>query len=175
MSKDSLLPKGWKICKVDELKSPEPRSCAAGPFGSSISSKYFVEEGVPVIRGGNLSSDREKFVPEGFVFITEDKAATFKGAQVVAGDLVFTCWGTLGQVGLIPKDGPYDMYVISNKQLKLRPNGQICSPEFLYYYFSTDQVKRHINDIAIGAAVQSTDIAVAPKPGNDRSSKRNQN
>lgn len=154
------LPPGWNIVTVDELKSTEPRSCAAGPFGSSIGSKFFVESGVPVIRGGNLSAERIRFIPSDFAFITEEKADTFKGAQVKSGDLVFTCWGTLGQVGLIPRDGLYEIYVISNKQLKLRTDAAKCSSEFLYYYFTTHEVAQHIRDIAIGSAVPGINLGL---------------
>ena len=31
------------------------RDYYSGPFGSNIGRKYFVEEGIPVIRGNNLS------------------------------------------------------------------------------------------------------------------------
>ncbi|WP_155237941.1 hypothetical protein [Teredinibacter turnerae] len=104
------MPDGWVILPVDKIKSPEKYSCTAGPFGSNISAKYFVEEGVPVIRGGNLTIGKEQFVAEDFVFISQDKAKSFPGQHVKADDLVFTCWGTLGQVGLIPRDGPFDEY-----------------------------------------------------------------
>src|SRR4051812_46952229 len=45
------LPEDWRTVRVDDIKAPEASSCVAGPFGSNIASKYFVPEGVPVIRG----------------------------------------------------------------------------------------------------------------------------
>ena len=154
------LPKGWQILSVDRIKAKERYSCVAGPFGSSISAKYFTETGVPVIRGCNLTDDMTQFILEGFVFVSEDKAKTFPGQHVKAGDLVFTCWGTLGQVGLIPEDGPYKEYIISNKQLKLRPDQGQSDNRYLYYYFSTPQMVRHINDIAIGTAVPGINLGL---------------
>src|SRR5208337_4993545 len=96
------LPDGWRLLTVDEIKATEKSSCVAGPFGSSISSKYFVEKGVPVIRGNNLRDDLTRFVADGFAFVSEEQARQYKAQHVRAGDLVFTCWGTIGQVGLIP-------------------------------------------------------------------------
>ena len=157
---DRPIPQGWQMLTVDEIKANEPRSCVAGPFGSSISSKYFVPEGVPVIRGNNLTDNLKPFVPHGFVFVSEEKAESFKAQQVKGGDLVFTCWGTLGQVALIPKDGPYSTYIISNKQLKLRPNLEICEARFLYYYFASPQMVQHIRSIAIGAAVPGINLGI---------------
>lgn len=129
---DQPLPDGWRLVTVDEIKAPEKHSCVAGPFGSSISSKFFVEDGVPVIRGGNLRDDLTPFVAEGFAFVSEEQAQRYKGQHVKGGDLVFTCWGTLGQVGLIPANGPFPEYIISNKQLKLRPNAEVADPRFLF-------------------------------------------
>ena len=160
MKTDAGIPNGWDFRAVEALKSPDARSLAAGPFGSSISSKFFVEEGVPVIRGGNLSLGKERFIADGFAFITPSKADEFKGAQVKAGDLVFTCWGTLGQVGIIPADGPYPVYVISNKQLKFRPDPKKASSRFLYYYFASPSLRQRFNDVAIGAAVPGINLGI---------------
>src|SRR3954465_13368651 len=116
---DSLfpVPKNWTRYRVDDIKSTERSSCAAGPFGSKISAKYFADEGVPVIRGSNLRDDLTRFVPEDFVFVSEQRAQEYIPQHVKPSDLVFTCWGTIGQVGFIPQDGPYPEYIISNKQL----------------------------------------------------------
>ena len=160
MSVESGIPVGWDYKAVEDLKSPDARSLAAGPFGSSISSKFFVEEGVPVIRGGNLSLGKERFIANGFAFITPAKADEFKGAQVKAGDLVFTCWGTLGQVGIIPEDGPFPVYVISNKQLKFRPDPSKASAHFLYYYFASPSLRQRFNDVAVGAAVPGINLGI---------------
>lgn len=154
------VPEGWHTLTVDEIKAPEKSSCVAGPFGSSISSKYFEPEGVPVIRGSNLRDDLTPFVPEGFVFVSFERAQHYRAQHVRGGDLVFTCWGTLGQVGLIPKDGPYPEYIISNKQLKLRPNPEIADSRFLFYYFASPQMVRHIRTIGIGAAVPGINLGL---------------
>ena len=114
------VPPGWQVHTVDEIKAKELYACVAGPFGSNISSKFFVDEGVPVIRGSNLRDDLTRFVPEGFAFVSEDRAREYAPQHVRAEDLIFTCWGTVGQVGIIPRDGPFPEYIISNKQLKLR-------------------------------------------------------
>src|SRR5712691_7586237 len=141
---ESPLPDEWRLVTVDEIKSPEKSSCVAGPFGSNISSKYFVESGVPVIRGGNLRNDLTRFVPEGFAFVSEEQATKYKAQHVRSGDLVFTCWGTVGQVGLIPDNGPFPEYIISNKQLKLRPNLEIADPVYLFFYFAGPKMVQNV-------------------------------
>lgn len=154
------LPQDWDLSVVDSIKAPDKSSCVAGPFGSNIASKYFVEDGVPVIRGSNLREDLTRFVPEGFVFVSEERAKKYLPQHVRAGDLVFTCWGTIGQVALIPSDGPYSEYVISNKQLKLRPNPEIAEPVYLFYYFASPAMVEHIRGRAIGTAVPGINLGI---------------
>ena len=154
------LPRGWAIATVDAIKASEKNTCVAGPFGSDISSKYFATEGVPVIRGGNLSDDLTRFVPKNFVFVSPERAASYRAQHVRAGDLVFTCWGTIGQVGLIPENGPFLEYIISNKQLKLRPNTTLTDPVYLFYYFASPQMVAHVRNRAIGAAVPGINLGI---------------
>ena len=153
-------PSGWTRYLVREIASDEPYSCVAGPFGSSISSRYFTEEGIPVIRGSNLKDDLTRFVSQGFVFLSEAKAQEFVPQQVKPNDLIFTCWGTIGQVGIIPERGPYEKYIISNKQLKLRVNNNFAEPLFCFYYFSSPAYVEYIKSRGIGGAVPGINLGI---------------
>ncbi|MFC5757426.1 restriction endonuclease subunit S [Rhizobium sp. GCM10022189] len=153
-------PPDWRVSTVDEVKSSERHACVAGPFGSSISSKFFTTSGVPVIRGSNLTIGLERFVARDFVFVSEETAGKFSAQTVCAGDLVFTCWGTIGQVGLIPKDGPFDRYIISNKQLKLRVDREVLDPLFAFYFFAAPDSVRYVQDRAIGSAVPGINLGI---------------
>ncbi|AFY44940.1 restriction endonuclease subunit S [Nostoc sp. PCC 7107] len=155
-----LVPEGWTLYSIDEIKADEKYSCVAGPFGSSISSKYFTETGVPIIRGNNLKNNLTKFVAQDFAFVSEERAKKYLPQHVKAGDLVFTCWGTIGQVGLIPQDGPYPEYIISNKQLKLRVNPDLANNLFVFYYLSSKEGVEHIRSRAIGSAVPGINLGI---------------
>jgi type I restriction enzyme, S subunit len=154
------IPKGWRLFVANDIKSPEPHACVAGPFGSKISSKYFVDEGVPVIRGSNLRDDLTRFIPEGFVFVSEARAQEYRPQHTCGGDLVFTCWGTIGQVGLVPEDGPYSEYIISNKQLKLRVDRNVADPLFCFYYFASPRYTEYIRNRSIGGAVPGINLGI---------------
>ena len=104
-----------------------------GPFGSDIKSSYFVNDGVPVIRGGNLLNNQ--FHDENFVFLTEEKADSLKRSNAYPGDIVFTHRGTLGQVAFIPENAKYPRYVVSQSQMKLTCNVDLVDPKYVYYYF----------------------------------------
>ncbi|WP_296277248.1 restriction endonuclease subunit S [Pseudomonas sp. UBA7530] len=144
----------WQVFLVEDIAAPGKNSLATGPFGSSISSKFFVEQGVPVIRGGNLSTEVGKRLnDEGLVFVSKDKAEEFSRSVVGAGDLIFTCWGTINQVGLIDSRASHPNYVISNKQMKLSVDRSKADPLFIYYLFSGPEKQQEILNNGIGAAV----------------------
>ncbi len=154
----------WRECFVEEIASPEKNSLSTGPFGSSISSQYFTLEGMPVIRGGNLSIEiTKRFNDEGLVFVSYEKAKEFSRSIVGDGDLVFTCWGTINQVGLIDGKSKYKNYVISNKQMKLTPDPEQVDSQFLYYLFSGPEKQQEILNSSIGAAVPGFNLGQLKK------------
>jgi type I restriction enzyme, S subunit len=146
------LPHNWKVVYPDDVTS-EARAIVSGPFGSNIGKRFFVESGIPVIRGNNLSLGIKKFINEGFVFLTEEKAEEFKNCQAVTGDIIFTAAGTLGQVGIIPSNSEYPVYIISNKQLRLRPDIKKADSNYLYYWFSSEKIRNHIIGLNTGSSV----------------------
>jgi type I restriction enzyme S subunit len=134
----------WPFAKFEEVALPGKGAIVSGPFGSNIGSRFFVEEGVPVIRGSNLTFGERQFIDDGFVFLTEEKAREFKNCEAVAGDLVFTAAGTIGQVGIIPSETRFDRYIISNKQLRVRCDRTKVDPQFLFLWFTTDYMRQHL-------------------------------
>jgi HsdM N-terminal domain/Type I restriction modification DNA specificity domain len=102
-----------------------------GPFGSDIKTDNFIEVGVPVIRGGNLT---DGFVDEEFVFVSEAEGQRTPPANAFPGDIVITHRGTLGQVGLIPKKSRYPRYVVSQSQMVLSVLSYVATPHFLFEY-----------------------------------------
>ena len=85
----------WVHTTLKDICCPEKGSIISGPFGSNISSKFFVDKGVPVIRGNNLSLSLDKFYDDGFVFVTKEKADELN-CYALEGDLLFTGAGTIG-------------------------------------------------------------------------------
>ena len=92
----------WPMFTIDQIKDKSPRSCVGGPFGSDLTTRDYTEDGVPVIRGNNLSTDGY-FHDSEFVFVSVEKASSLSANAAFPGDLVFTQRGTLGQAALIPE------------------------------------------------------------------------
>lgn len=120
------IPEGWPVAAMGALCE----RISMGPFGSDIKSTNFVDEGVPIIRGSNLTNG---FVGGKFVFLTEKKADELRNANAREGDIVITHRGTLGQVGLLPRSR-YPRYVVSQSQMVLVVNRELTTSRYLYEY-----------------------------------------
>ena len=121
--------------KFDEMKISELISeISMGPFGSNIKVECFVDSGIPVLNGKNLTDFVLK--EDLFRYVTEEKADSLGKANAYRGDVIVTHRGTLGQIVFIPQESKYERYVISQSQFRLRCNEKIL-PEYLVYYFHT--------------------------------------
>ena len=153
----------WPAVALQELALKQKGAIVSGPFGSNIGSRFFVEEGVPVIRGNNLTKGQGKFIDDGFVFLTESKAAEFPNCVAIADDIVFTAAGSIGQVGLIPSDSRFKKYIISNKQLRIRLDKEYADPLFVYYWLSSKGMIRYLENMNNGGAVPLLNLGIIRK------------
>ncbi len=128
-----MTPKSQRLA---ELAADVPYAIVGGPFGSKLTSADYVEEGVPVIRGTNLNG--RYLAHDDFVYVSEQKVRDdLFGNLAHRGDIVFTQRGTLGQVALIPADAPFDMYVVSQSQMKMTVDPVKADTRFIYYWFTS--------------------------------------
>jgi len=122
----------WRSLTVDEIKAPGDRAIAIGPFGSRMKADAYVAQGVPVIRGTNISDTRA--LTGDFVFVSDETADDLRACNVFAGDLVFPHRGAIGQVGVVPNEGA-TRYMLSTSLMKLTCNRELVEPLFVFYYF----------------------------------------
>ncbi|MFW6639108.1 restriction endonuclease subunit S [Nocardiopsis algeriensis] len=132
----------WDFVEYESLAAKEKSSFSMGPFGSKITKNHYVNHGIPLIRGNNLS--RGIFVDDGFVFITSEKADEIMSANVKPGDIIFTHRGTIGQVTMVPRSPKHDRYAIGSSQVKTRLDENLALPEFYYYWFRSPEGQRSI-------------------------------
>jgi type I restriction enzyme S subunit len=133
-----------------------------GPFGSKLTTKDYIDSGVPVIRGVNLP-ENTRFSTEEFVWVSEEKANELLANNAHPGDLVFTQRGTIGQVGLIPRDTSYQRFVISQSQMKLTPDAEIADELFLYYVFTSNVMVKAIQNLAFSSGVPHINLDILRK------------
>jgi type I restriction enzyme, S subunit len=151
-----------KIAKIiDEI--------SMGPFGSDIKVENFVDDGVPVLNGSNLTGF--KLVEDGFRYVTPEKAKTFKKAIARRGDIVITHRGTLGQISYIPDNSKFEEYVISQSQFRVALNRKMVDPAFFVYFFHTSEGQKrllankcHVGVPALAQATTNFKLIEIPLP-----------
>jgi type I restriction enzyme S subunit len=136
-----MVPSGWRVCTVDEIKAEAPYSIAIGPFGSRMKSDRYTASGVPVIRGTNISHARE-IVGEP-VFVSDETANELRSSTAVAGDLVFPHRGAIGEVGLVPSTG-HPRWMLSTSLMKLTCDSTLADPLFVYYFFRSPSGRQEL-------------------------------
>ena len=149
----------WPAATIESIRSNERYSLVGGPFGSNLTTRDYVDEGVPVIRGGNLPGDC-KFLDDDFVFVSEEKADQLAANLAFSGDLVFTQRGTLGQVGLIPDGCAHQRYVLSQSQMKLKVDRSKADPIYVYYFFRQPETVQYIRNHDSSSGVPHINLAV---------------
>lgn len=138
--------------QLQDIAKNEKGAIISGPFGSNISSKFFVEQGIPVIRGNNLTLGDKKYIDDGYVYITREKADELN-CWAVENDLIFTAAGTIGQVGLITQPLRFNEYVISNKQIRVRLDNKKIDYLYAYYWFSSPWIIKRLQNNNKGSTV----------------------
>jgi len=149
----------WQTLPLDALKAPVRYAFVGGPFGSNLTTRDYVEEGVPVIRGNNLPPNTS-FAEDEFAFVREKKADDLPSNTAFPGDLVFTQRGTLGQVGLIPRESRFPRYIISQSQMKLTVDQRIADPRFVYYFFRLPATVQRVVNHALSSGVPHINLGI---------------
>ena len=150
----------WPRAKLDALAADIPHAFVGGPFGSKLTTRDYVESGVPVIRGSNMSGGRYLDTTD-LVFVSETKLRKDLSSNVAReNDLIFTQRGTLGQVVMIPTTGLFPLYIVSQSQMKLTVDESKADPRFIYYYFSSPTAVGRITNLASSSGVPHINLTV---------------
>ena len=151
-----VIPEEWKSSTVRGLASSARNAIVGGPFGSDLVSRDYVEHGVPVIRGQNMSG---QWVSGTFVFVTPAKGKSLEANLARPGDIVFTQRGTLGQVSLVPGK-PFESYLVSQSQMKLSVNREVADPLFFFYVFTSEKQQELISGGTIQTGVPHINLGI---------------
>ena len=146
----------WRESTVGEIAAPGRNTLVGGPFGSDLVSRDYVDAGIPVIRGQNMSG---RWVSGEFAYVSDAKADSLEANLARPGDIVFTQRGTLGQVSIVPTV-KFARYLVSQSQMKLTVNHEMADPLFIYYVFSSPEQQDYIRQNAIQTGVPHTNLGI---------------
>src|SRR2546426_5246624 len=158
----------WRYLSVEQIKSETESAIAIGPFGSRMKSDCYVSQGVPVIRGNNISDTRA--LVGDFVYVSDQTAAEVRSSNLFPNDLFFPHRGAIGQVGIVPPDAA-NRYVMSTSLMKLTCNTDLVDPLFVFYFFRSPigkyELLKHASTVGtpgIGQPLASLRSITVPVP-----------
>ena len=153
------MPSEWRQFTLGEIAVGGGRGLVDGPFGSNLPASDYVSDGVPVIRGSNLTLGGARFVDSEFVFVTNATAERLARSLCEGGDIIFTKKGTLGQTGFVPTGHRYPRFLLSSNQMKLSVNRSIADPLYVYYCVSSEASRAKIVQDSTQTGVPKTNVA----------------
>lgn len=149
-----------QLLAISDIACDRPYAVVGGPFGSKLGRKDYVAEGVPVLRGGNLSADR-RIDLSNLVFVSDEKVNRDLSSNLAhPGDIIVTQRGTLGRVGFIPLDVGFDRFVVSQSQMKLTVDSDVADPRFVYYYLKSPAVAQRLIGYASSSGVPHINLEI---------------
>ena len=157
------LPSGWQNTTLGLIARQDGYGLVDGPFGSNLPSSDYVQLGIPVIRGSNLSLGTVRFQDEQFVYVSSETAKRLERSLCQSNDIIFTKKGTLGQVGIIPIESRFSRYLISSNQMKLSVDKHIADPLYVYYFVALPASREKIIRDSEVTGVPKTNLAYLRK------------
>lgn len=151
---------GMPIKRVSDICVKHRQGVQVGPFGGSVSRKYFVLEGVPVLKINNISKNFLIDLADQ-VFVSEEHAKELGDRyRVQGGDLVTAAQATIGRSALVPEE--LQGAVISQHLIRVAPDPTLCLPSWLLLCFSSALVVRQLHSVTQGgtrAGLNTQDVA----------------
>lgn len=131
-----------------------------GPFGSKLTQADYTDAGVPVIRGSNMGVDG-RWIGGEFVFVSNEKAASDLASNLAyRGDVIVTQRGTLGQISIVPKDAPFDSFVVSQSQMAVDVDPDVADSLFVYYYLLSSAFNEYVAGSTIQTGVPHINLGI---------------
>lgn len=142
MEREGRSSKGWKVQSISSLAAKDRKVVQVGPFGSSVSSRHFQDDGTPVLKINNITDDGELDLSN-VVYISDEYAKNFERYSVAVGDLITAAQATTGRSALITSE--CEGAIISQHLIRVSVDKEKCSPDFLLACFRSQLILQQIN------------------------------
>ena len=135
--------KGWATAELSESWQLRiPNAIVDGPFGSNLKLSDYVEQGIPVLQGQNVTGDVFNF--SNVRYISEAKAEQLKRSSVHVGDHLLVKIGSIGYTAVIDSLCGYDFTIIPANLAKVTPNPERVDSRFLHRWLTSAETKQYL-------------------------------
>ena len=126
-----------------------------GPFGSQLHKEDYVSVGTPIVTVEHLGN--RVFTEQNLPMVSDEDKERLSKYVLREGDTVFSRVGSVDRCSYV--DGKHEGWMFSGRCLRVRPNNTVDS-EYLYYFFTTEDTKQLIRNIAVGATMPSINTKI---------------
>lgn len=138
----SRLPSGWCNVTLADIAAKTPNAIVDGPFGSNLKLSDYVDQGVPVLQGKNITND--KFQWFDVRYISNSKAIELKRSSVRVGDILVVKIGSIGYSAIVDELGQHDFAIIPANLVKITANPDIITTKYLHHWLTSPEAKKYL-------------------------------
>ena len=140
------LPSTWRRTTLGEVAAPLPNAIVDGPFGSNLKTSDYVDEGIPVLQGKNITNDRLRWFD--IRFVSKRKAAELKRSSVRVGDILIVKIGSIGYSAIVEDLNGFEFAIIPANLAKVTPDTTKVDLAYLHKWLTSVAAKQYLNGVA---------------------------
>lgn len=140
------LPAKWQWRTLADIAANVPNAIVDGPFGSSLKTSDYVEDGVPVLQGKNISENRFRWTD--IRYISEAKARELKRSSLRPGDILMIKIGSIGYSALVPELNGHPFAVIPANLAKVTLDHSKADTSYLLHWLQSVSSIRYLQGVA---------------------------
>jgi len=133
-----------KLGRLRDVLTTDSQGVQVGPFGGSLSSKYFSTEGIIVVKINNIAEDGTLDLRD-VVRTPESHASKLGRYRIIRGDVVTAAQATIGRSALVTSEA--EGALISQHLIRVRVDASRLRPELLAALFNSRLVVRQMEAV----------------------------
>lgn len=139
---DTSLQGNPPMMPIEQLLTTNRKGMSTGPFGTMIKKHEHQTTGVPMLGIENIGHGN--FIDGNKIFVTPEKAKELKSFALLAGDIIISRSGTVGELCAVPER--MEGALLSTNLMRISLNNNIIRSDYFIYFFQSksvvlDQVK----------------------------------
>jgi type I restriction enzyme S subunit len=128
-----------------------------GPFGTQLHKEDYIENGIPLINPMHIQAGKIKADPS--YTITREKRKSLPNYILEEGDIIMGRRGEMGRCGLVNEKETG--WFCGTGSLYFRPQTDLLCSRYLYYYLSSQPIKKYLIDNAGGTTMANLNLKIA--------------
>jgi type I restriction enzyme S subunit len=152
------IPVDWVVVKLSDVAAKQKYAIVDGPFGSNLKLKDYVDSGIPVLQGKNITSNRLEWFD--IRYVTEEKARELSRSLVKVGDILITKIGTVGCSAIVDDLRGNKVALIPANLMKISLNEKKVNCKYLHQWLVWSETKKRIVDTASQTAQPALSLKV---------------